>query len=143
MRASAISLFVVLTAGCAGVQYQRYAGTVPTAPDETYACVQNELPKLGYRRSQFDVATRWFVGTKEEQDQVPSGLYRKTIEKLDVKVTDDKSGSSGLAIEAHTIHEFSNQRGIDQQEQQATDRVKRDAQLLARACGGAAPAPAQ
>lgn len=138
MRASPVVLLLLAACG-SGIQYQTYAGTVQTTPDETYTCIQNEMPKLGYRRAQYDVTTRWFVGTKEEQDQVPSGLYRKTIEKLDVKVAQEPNGVSGLRIEAHTIHEFSNQRGIDQQEQQASDRVKRDAQLLARACSGTAP----
>jgi hypothetical protein len=136
MRASIVSVLLLLTA-CGGTQYQRYAGVVPSAPEVTYQCIQTEMPKLGYRRLQYDASTLWFVGVREEQDQVPSGLYRKTIEKLDVKVTPE-NGASALAIEAHTIHEYSNQRGIDQQEQQATERVKRDAQLLARACSGAA-----
>ncbi|HWA15566.1 MAG TPA: hypothetical protein VG817_03980 [Gemmatimonadales bacterium] len=136
MRASIIAL-VLLTAACGGAtQYQRYAGPVPSSPDVTYQCVQEELTKMGYKRSQYDVNTHWYVGQKEERDQVASPLYRKTIEKLDVKVTATSAGATSLTIDAHTLQEFTNQRGVDVQEQQATDRVKRDAQLLARACSG-------
>jgi hypothetical protein len=139
MRAP-IAALVVLTSACGGgVMYQRYEGVIPSAPEAAYECVQAELARMGYRRAQYDATTRWFVGQKEERDQVASPLYRKTIEKLDVKVNTSESGTSKLAIEAHTLHEYSNQRGIDVQEQQATDRVKRDAQLLARACSGMQP----
>ncbi len=139
MRTSLAAL-ALLTAACAGgALYQRYAGTIPSAPEVAYQCVQDELAKLGYRRAQFDVTTRWFVGQKEERDQVASPLYRKTIEKVDVKVNTNEAGTSNLAIEAHTLQEYTNQRGIDLQEQKASERVKRDAQALARACSGTAP----
>lgn len=139
MRSRIVAL-ALLTASCGGsTQYQRYAGVIPSSPETAYQCVQAELTKLGYRRVQFDVTTRWYVGQKDERDQVASPLYRKTLEKLDVKVTATEGGATNLAIEAHTIHEITNQRGIDEQEQQASDRVKRDAQLLARACSGTAP----
>jgi hypothetical protein len=130
--------FLVLTAACAGTLYQRYAGTVPSAPDDTYACIQAQLTKLEYRRTQFDATRRWYLAQKDRQDQNSSGLYRKTADALDVRVQPAASGGSTLEIAAHTYQEYANARGVDQQEQPASDLVKRDAQLLARACSGTA-----
>jgi hypothetical protein len=139
MRASIVCLTVLIAACGGSTMYQRYEGVIPSAPDQAYQCIQAELTRMGYRRAQYDMTTKWYVGQKEERDQVASPLYRKTIEKLDVKVSTNEAGASNLAIEAHTLHEYTNQRGVDVQEQQASDRVKRDAQLLARACSGARP----
>lgn len=133
------ALLLVSASACSGTLYQRYAGPVPGTPDETFACVQAQLTRLEYRRLQFDVTQRWFLAGKDRQDQNASGLYRKTVETLDTKVMPAAAGGSTLEITAHTYQEYANARGVDQQEQPASDAVKRDAQVLARACSGTAP----
>ncbi len=135
MRTLIVSTLLLATA-CSGTLYQQYAGTVPSAPDDTYACVQAQLTKLEYVRKQFNVVDRWYLAQKDRQDENASGLYRKTSDALDVKVKPAATGGSTLEIAAHTYQEYANARGVDQQEQPASDIVKRDAQILARSCSG-------
>lgn len=135
MRSLYVIVLVAAT-GCAGSLYQSYAGTVPLAPAEVYSCVADQLTKQEYRRTQFNPQEGWYLAEKQRQTQNASGLYRKTADVLDVKVKPAASGGSDLTIAAHTYEEYANARGVDRQEQTASDIVKRDAQLLARACSG-------
>lgn len=137
MRVLSVVLLAAVT-GCSGALYQSYAGPVPSSPKETYTCVAEQLTKQEYRRTQFNPEEGWYLAEKGRQGQNASGLYRKTLDVLDVKVKTAAAGGSDLEITAHTYEEYANARGVDRQEQTASDIVKRDAQLLARACSGAA-----
>lgn len=136
MRSPHVAL-LLLAAGCTGgALYQSYAGPIPSAPTAAYSCVGEALTKQEYRRTQFNPTDGWYLAEKARQSQNASGLYRKTVDVLDVKVKPSADGGSALTIDAHTYEEYANARGVDRQEQKASDVVKRDAQLLARACSG-------
>lgn len=126
-------LGLLLTSGCAGTLYSRFAGPVTTPPDVVFNCVQTELKSLGYVRTQYNDATRWYVAQRTEQNQVSSGLYRRTVHVLDTQVKPEGTGSQ-LEITAHTYDEFANAKGNDRDERKAADRVLLDAKALGQAC---------
>lgn len=126
-------LGLLLTSGCAGTLYSRFAGPVTNPPDEVYKCVQGELKTLGYSRTQYNDATHWYVAQRTEQNQVSSGLYRKTVHVLDTQVKAAESGSQ-LEITAHTYDEYANAKGTDRDERKAADQVLLDARALGQAC---------
>lgn len=132
-------LLLVAAAGCSGALYQSYAGTVTSNPKDAYTCVAEQLTKQEYRRTQFNPEEGWYLAEKSRQTQNASGLYRKTVDALDVKAKPAASGGTDLTITAHTYEEYANARGVDRQEQTASEESKRDAQILARACSPAAP----
>jgi hypothetical protein len=138
MRSLSVVLLVA-AAGCTGALYQTYAGTVTSNPKDAYTCVSEQLTRQEYRRTQFNPEEGWYLAEKGRQSQNASGLYRKTVDVLDVKAKPAASGGTDLSITAHTYEEYANARGVDRQEQAASEEVKRDAQVLARACSGATP----
>lgn len=127
-------LGLLLSLGCAGTMYSRFAGPVTSPPDEVYGCVQAQLKTMGYQRTQYNDGTRWYVAQKNEQVQSSSGLYRKTVHVLDTQVKSDGAGQSSLEIVAHTFDEYANAKGTDRDERKAADRVLVDAKTLGQAC---------
>jgi hypothetical protein len=140
MRGSPLILLLALT-GCGSTLYSTSNTVVPAAaPDDLYACVQTQLTKMGYRRTQFDAVDRWFLAERPDAEgQVSAGNFRRTMFVQDAKVHPDASGGSGLTIVTHTFNEFATQRGFNREEIPASTRAKLDAQTVQQAC---APAPA-
>lgn len=135
MKSSVPLLACTLLAGCAGSLVSTTRGSSSAAPDDVYACVQNQFKTLGYTRIQYDALERWYVAHKPDEDaRVPSGLYRKTMNVIDTRVRPDASGATVLEITAKSYEEYVNARGVDQQERQVTQRARLDAQALQRAC---------
>jgi hypothetical protein len=127
-------LGLLLSTGCAGTLYTRFAGPVTASPDETYSCVQKQLRDMGYSRSQYNDNTRWYLAQKTEQNQNSSGLYRKTLQVLDTQVKSEATGTQ-LEITAHTYNEYANAKGNDRDEEKASGQVLADAKTLGQACG--------
>jgi len=140
MRPSLLPGLLLATA-CAGALYAKYAGPAASPPDQVYTCVRTQLKTMGYERTQYDEHTGWYVAEKAERNLVSSGLYRKTVHVLDVRVKPAGENQATLEITAHTYDEFANVKGADRQERKAADRVTLDAQTLGQACttGNAAP----
>lgn len=125
---------LLVSTGCAGTLYTRFAGPVTSPPDETYACVQKQLKEMGYARMQYNDNTRWYLAQKNEQNQNSSGLYRKTLQVLDTQVKTEASGTQ-LEITARTYNEYSSAKGVDKDEEKASNEVLTDARKLGQACG--------
>ncbi len=135
MKSSVPLLACTLLASCGGTLVSTTRGSSSAAPDDVYACVQNQFKTLGYTRIQYDALERWYVAHKPDSDaRVPSGLYRKTMNVIDTRVRPDASGATVLEITAKSYEEYANARGVDRQERQVTERAKMDAQELQRAC---------
>ncbi len=126
-------LALLLAAGCAGTLYSSFAGPATSPPDAVFACVQAQTKELGYARTQYNEKTRWYVAQRTEQNQVSSGLYRKTLHVLDTQVKEGASGTE-LLITAHTYDEYTNAKGTEREERKAAESTVRDARLLGQAC---------
>jgi hypothetical protein len=134
-RASIILLASALSA-CGGSLYYTIQGSSLDSPDAVYGCVQDQLQTLKYRRTQYDTDSRWYIAEKvDSTDRVSSGLYRKTVDRLEARVRPDASGASTLEITVKTRQEFATAAGTTSEERPASARVKRDASAVAAACG--------
>jgi hypothetical protein len=137
-----VPVLLAAVAACSSTLYQNYVSATAAPPEDAYTCVQGQLKTLGYQRSQYDAGKHWFVGQRVDPTaRVASPQFRKRIDILDVTVSADAGGQTRLAIKASTQDEYSNQRGLDRQDQQASLQVKTDARKLAEACAGPTATP--
>ncbi|HXG45836.1 MAG TPA: hypothetical protein VNJ71_13885 [Gemmatimonadales bacterium] len=135
MRLARPLLVVLLFAGCARALYAAYVSTSPRAPDDVYGCVQEQLRKLRFSRTQYDTGDRWIVAQRiDSTGQVSSGLYRRTVDVIEARARPDASGNTTIELKVRTFDEFATTRGLTQEERPASAAAKREAQQLALAC---------
>jgi len=135
----ALAATATLLAGCSGTLFRTSSVVSPAGPDEVYACVQTQLQKQGFQRVQYDVTRRYINAQKVDPSEHRSdGLYRKTVNRLDVQVTTEATGT-GLQVKARTFDEMDSQRGPVQEERAVTNQALLEAQELTRACSGPSP----
>ncbi len=124
-----------LALGCAGTLVSTSHATTGGAPDDVYQCVQTQLKAMGYSRTHYDPSDRWYVAQKEDSTvRVASATFRKAMNVLDTRVRPDASGNTALEITVSSFEEYSNARGIDQQQRSATATARSDAARLQQAC---------
>ena len=135
IRPAALFLLALVTA-CAGTLYSTLQGSTSKTPPDAYDCVRNQLKEMGYRQMQYDISDRWVLSQKVDTTaHVSSGLYRRTLNKLEVRVEPDASGDSRIAIKARSFDEYTNAEGAYLDERRATDVVMQDAAELIKGCG--------
>jgi hypothetical protein len=129
------ALAVIALAACSGTLYSLTSGRTDTAPDDVYGCVQNQLTKLGYQRTQYDITDRWYVGKRiDPSARVSSGTFRKRYDLLDTKVVPGADGKSALTVKASTFDEYATTQGITADERSASSKATEDAAAVVRAC---------
>lgn len=135
-RTHALLCCLAVLAGCAGGSLNATTAAVsPLAPDSAFSCVQSQLNALKYRRTQYDQDDRWIRAQKvDSSGAVSSGLFRRTLDKMEIRVHPDASGNSGMEFILSTINEFSTAAGTTSEEQRASASVQRDAATIAQAC---------
>ncbi len=131
-------LVLLLAAGCARTLYAAYASTSPRAPDDVYRCLQDELRKLGFGRSQYDAGSRWIRAQRvDSTSQVSSGLYRRTVDLIEARARPDANGNTSIELKVQSFDEFATTRGFTQEERPASGAARRDAQRVGLACSQA------
>jgi hypothetical protein len=84
---------------------------------------------------QYDTDAHWYLAQRiDPTDRVSSGLYLKTVDRIDAKVRPDASGTTSLEMVVKTIQVFSTAAGEREDEKPASSNVKRDAAAIAAAC---------
>jgi hypothetical protein len=128
---------LLLAAGthCAGRLYSATTASSLRAPDDVYACIQEQLGKLGYRRTHFDPGDRWYVAQKSDPDARLSDVrFRQRINRLDFRVRPDATGNSSIEIKAQSFNQFADQQGFSDTQVAASERAKADAAQVATSC---------
>jgi hypothetical protein len=126
----------LLLAACA----QRFAvpSTTQTSagPDETFECAKKQMAALSYRQTSIDVDTRRINGTKVDQEsRRPDTQFRRILNKLEIEVTPQADGHTGLKVLGRTVAEYTTQRGPTEVDEKASEEVRNAAQQLLKQCG--------
>jgi hypothetical protein len=120
---------------CAGRLYSTTTATSIRAPDDVYACIGEQLGKLGYRRTHFDPEDRWYVAQKADRSvRLADVRFRQQINRLDFRVRPDASGNSTVEVKAQSFNQFDTQQGFSETEVSASEQVKADAGQVATSC---------
>lgn len=134
MRTSFLVPLVLLT-GCAGAMFQTQSLTTTTAPADAYTCVRQQLAALQYReRAHDDTDYRVVAERIDETVRRPDTQFRRLIDRVIVEIAPNAQGTTTAKVEAHTVAEYSTQRGQTFEEEKVRDRVKIDAQALEQNC---------
>jgi hypothetical protein len=131
----AMLMFVAPLLACGGHIQPSSATLTSGAPDEVYACVIQELGKLGYHRTRYDTGERWYVAQKiDPTGRVSDVRFRQRLNRIEARVQPDASGNTSLELKTQTLDQFSNQRGLVEEATQTSEQVKADAARMAAAC---------
>jgi hypothetical protein len=135
MRRAPVLLLLAALSACGGNLNSTVRGSTLTPPSTVYECVQQQLETLGYRRMQYDTDAHWYLAQRvDPTDRVSSGLYLKTVDRIDAKVRPDASGATSLELGLKTVQIYSTAAGDREEEKPASSNVKRDAATIAAAC---------
>ena len=132
----ALTVFLLLPAGCGGTLYLAIKGTSPRPPAEVFDCVRSQILVLGYTQTSFDVQDHRITARKYDlETRLADTQFRRMTERLLIEVGNSPQGSTQLRIGAHTFAELATQRGPTEIEQDASPAVRAAAQTLLEACG--------
>jgi hypothetical protein len=136
MRHAPVCLLLFALSGCAGRFFSLTNASSTAAPDNVYACVQEQLKNAGYQRTHYDIGDRWYAAQKvDRKARVADVRFRQRVDRLDIRVRPEASGNSSLQIKAQTFDQFDNQRGLDESERPVSNQARLDAQTMVEACG--------
>jgi hypothetical protein len=125
----------VLLAGCGKALSTPVSTATSAGPDDTFACVKKQLGELGYRQSSSDVAEHRITATKvDSKSRRPDTQFRRILNKLDVDVSAAATGQTSIETLPRTFAEYTTQRGPTEVQENASEQVKADAQLLLERC---------
>ena len=125
---------VVLTA-CGSSLYANLKGSSPSDPDKMYNCLRTELAAKDFQQKQADVKDRWVVTQQVDSGgRVSSGLYRRTLNRIEATVHPDQATSSKVEMKVQTYNEFMTARGFNQEEQAASPEAQATAKAVLDKC---------
>lgn len=105
------------------------------SPEETFACVKQQLGALGYRQTSLDAAEFRIAASKIDPKVRRSDTqFRRMLNKLEVEVAAEADGQTSLSARARTVAEYTTQRGPTEVEEKASTEARGDAQQLFDRC---------
>ena len=133
MWKSAPLLALALTAACSAPLNATYKGTSPQPLDATMRCVSAAADSLGYKPVLVN-HKRSVEATRK--DSVLAAYEDARIEKITASGDNskDNAGASSLKVTAATFSQHWTRIGLESQEIPASDRVKKDAQIVMARC---------
>ena len=125
----------LLLAGCS----QRLATPVnvrtSAGPEETFDCVKKQLKELGYKQSSIDVDARRVNATKiDDKTRRADTQFRRMLNKLEVEVSPQADGQTGMMVVGRTFADYTTQRGPTEVEEKASNEVRTAQQQLVERC---------
>lgn len=126
---------LVLAACGGGTQYTTLAASPAAGPAAVIDCIRSQLGKLDYQQVAYDVRGHRVVAKKTDATANRANpRFLRVINQIEVQATTEASGT-GLRVIAHTIGQYSTQRGPTDVEEKASSQVNQDAESLLQACG--------
>ncbi|MFL5494832.1 MAG: hypothetical protein ACJ8DC_10665 [Gemmatimonadales bacterium] len=105
------------------------------APQTVFECVRQQFGALEYKQTSYDTDALRINGTKIDlKTRRADTQFRRMLDKLEVDVSPDASGQTGLSVTARTFAEYTTQRGPTEVEEKPSSGVKSDAQRLIERC---------
>lgn len=127
---------IVLLGACGGVQYATLTATPAAATADVSECVRSNLGKLRYSIQSYDATDYRIVARKfNESTHRADPQFRRMIDRLEVDMAPTAAGKTDLKVVAHTLAEYSTQRGPTETEEKASSDVNEAAQAVIQACG--------
>jgi hypothetical protein len=124
-----------LLAACGQRLATPVTGRTAASPEETFDCVKKQLRELGYKQSSIDVDARRVSGTKiDDKTRRSDTQFRRMLNKIDVEVSPQADGQTGIAIVGRTFAEYTTQRGPTEVEEKASNEVRTAQQQVADRC---------
>ena len=125
--------------GCGGRSLMYSAtGLSTTAPQDAYACANDQFKQLGYRIRAHDEADYRIMAERENADiKDPTGLFRRGFDRLELTAAPDASGKTSIAIKAQSFKESLTARGNNLDEIDASERARADTKAILEACAPA------
>jgi hypothetical protein len=128
---------LLILAACA----QRYAAPASTrtaaAPDETFDCVKRQLSAMGYKQTSIDVDEHRISGTKIDlKSRRADTQFRRMLDKLEVEVSPQADGQTGIDVRGRTFAEYTTQRGPTEVEEKPSAEVQTSTKQLLERCSG-------
>ena len=137
MRGKSLSLVLLVSAAACGTALNAtYDAKSPQPLTSTLRCVMTTADSLGYKARLVDGGK----GVEaQHKDSVLAPFEDGRFEKISAsgKNSTSDEGSSSVVIVAATFSQQWTRVGLETEEVPASDRVKRDAQVVAARCGGA------
>jgi hypothetical protein len=126
---------ILLLSACAQPFGAKSTIQTSATPDQTFQCAQKQLDTLGYKRTSYDSDARRVNATKIDQTTRRADTqFRRLLDKLEVEVTPQSDGQTGLQATGHTYAEYTTQRGPTEVEEKASQEVRSAAQQLLDRC---------
>jgi hypothetical protein len=124
-----------------GACAQRYAApaSIRTAagPDETFDCVKRQLSAMGYKQTSIDVDEHRISGTKiDMKSRRADTQFRRMLDKLEVEVSPQADGQTGIDVQGRTFAEYTTQRGPTEVEEKPSAEVQTSTKQLLERCSG-------
>jgi len=125
--------------GCGGRSLMYSAtGLSTTAPQDAYACANDQFKQLGYRIRARDEADHRIMAERENTEiKDPTGLFRRGFDRIELSAAPDASGKTSIAIKAQSFKESLTARGNNLDEIEATERARADSKTILEACAPA------
>jgi hypothetical protein len=132
-----LALAGLLACGGRSLMYSA-GGLSTTAPQDAYACANDQFKKLGYRVRAHDDTDYRILAERENADiREPSGLFRRGFDRIELTAAPDASGQTSIAIKAQSFKESLTARGNNLDEIEATERARADTKAILEACAPA------
>ncbi|HEY3012640.1 MAG TPA: hypothetical protein VGJ36_07845 [Gemmatimonadales bacterium] len=127
----------LMLSGCSQTLSTPVSTRTSASPEGTFACVKQQLAALGFKQSSIDVDARRINGTKIDLKSRRSDTqFRRLLDKLEVEVSAQADGQTGIEVRPHTFAEYTTQRGPTEVEEKASDEVTTASQQLLERCRG-------
>jgi hypothetical protein len=126
---------LVALAGCAHAYATPTEVRTSAAPETVFACVKQQLDKLGYKQSSIDTEELRVNATKIDLTSRRSDTqFRRVLNKFEVDIDAGADGQTSLKVVPRTFAEYTTQRGPTEVEEKPSKAVESDAQRLVEAC---------
>jgi hypothetical protein len=106
-------------------------------PDESFACIKKELAAMGYKQSSVDVDEHRVNASKIDlESRRPDTQFRRMVDKLEVDISPEANGQTGINVKARTFAEYTTQRGPTEVEEKPSAAVQESTKQLLERCRG-------
>ena len=135
MRYRVLLAGAVLLSACGRALSTPVSTQASAGPEDTFACVKKQLKALGYKQTSIDDSDYRITATKiDNKTRRADVQFRRMLDKLDVQVAAAADGKTNVEVLPRTFAEYATHRGPTEEQDNASEQVKADAQQLLERC---------
>ena len=127
---------MILLGDCAASLSSTLTAGTPAAVSDVFACAREQVKALGYSQTSIDVNDHRLTARRIDETVRKSDVrFRRSLDELEIEVSTQASGETGLTIAARTFSEYATHRGFTLEQEKASNGVKAAAQSISGMCG--------